>query len=208
VVALLALAPSAFAAPVGDADVAGTVTPTDVVSATAPAPIAKPRLPVVGLAADVGIPDGANLSAVARPRPWVRLHAGVGSNSISYGWRIGATWLPLGQGPSLEVDYGHYAEGNANALARRIVGSGFQSSPVLDRVGYDYLNLHLGLNLGIERVVVFLQGGISSVHGRVHNLDQVVSQATGNSATVVVHQEPTFRATGASFRAGLIAFVW
>src|SRR5512140_2070712 len=97
-----------------------SVTPAATVAAAPKAVPARPRPLLLGLAADVGIPDGAMLSLVVRPRPWVRLQLGAGNNSISWGWRLSASWLPFRQGPSLDVDYGRYAEGNANALARRI----------------------------------------------------------------------------------------
>jgi hypothetical protein len=142
---------------------------------------------------------------VARPWSWLRVQAGVGSNSISHGWRTGVALLPFGMGPALVAEYGRYQEGNANALAGKLLGS--RPSPLLERIGYDYVNLHLGLNLGYRRVVFFVQGGVSFVRGRIHNLDQVVRDATA-STEVAVHGEPTIKATAISGKLGLIAYIW
>ncbi|HJX65100.1 MAG TPA: hypothetical protein VJ860_14250 [Polyangia bacterium] len=73
------------------------------VAATA-APAVPKRLPIFGLMADVGVPDGLNVSLAIRPRKWVRFCAGGGANSMSYGWRMGVTLLPFGQGPSASVE--------------------------------------------------------------------------------------------------------
>ncbi len=168
------------------------------------------RLPVLGFAFDVGLPDGMNLSLVGRPCPWSRIQMGVGSNGIGFGWRAGVTMLPFRQGPAAIVEYGHYYDGNANAVAGLLVGSGFHESPLFDHVGYDYVNLHLGLNFGYRRVVFFVQAGLSIVRGHIHDAGQAASQATaGSSGTeVTVHSDPTIKATGFAGKLGLIAYVW
>ena len=65
---------------------------------------------------------------------------------ISKGVRAGATLLPFGSGPSATLEAGHYFEGDANGLAQRFAGPTF-SSALLERVGYDYANAHLGPRL-------------------------------------------------------------
>src|SRR5262252_2974445 len=107
------------------------------------APAAPPaaKLPAVGVMADVGLPDGA-----------------------------GASLLPFGWGPSLTVEGGHYFDGDANGLVRKFAGSGYQSSAVLERVGYDYANAHLGLDLGFRRVTFFVHAGMSFIRASVHNV--------------------------------------
>lgn len=174
-------------------------------------PIAHPkRLPIFGVGLDVGVPDGANLSLVARPCPWARVHVAMGNNSISYGWRFGATLLPLRTGPAFVVEYGHYRDGNANPVAGKLIGSSFEPSPLFERVGYDYVNLHLGLNFGYRRFVFFVQGGLSILRGQIHNADQAIHDATAglNNTDVSVHSDPTFKATGFAGKLGVIAYVW
>jgi len=170
----------------------------------------KSRLPIFGLGADVGVPDGANLSLVARPCAWARSQIAIGSNSISHGVRVGVTLLPLGHGPGLVAEYGHYQDGNANPLAARLMGSGFQPSPLLERIGYDYLNLQLGMNFGYQRVVFFVQGGLSMVWGHIHNVGPFVRGTTGDSGSteVVVHSDPTAKATGIAGKLGFLVYVW
>lgn len=178
------------------------------VAGVASEPPRPSRLPVFGLGADVGLPDGANLSLVARPWSWLRAQASIGSNSISHGWRAGVALLPFGTGPAVVAEYGRYQEGNANALASKLLGS--RPSPLLERVGYDYVNLHLGLSFGYRRVVFFVQGGPSFVRGQIHNLDQVVRGSTAGtgSTEVAVHEEPSIKATAVSGKLGLIVYIW
>jgi hypothetical protein len=71
--------------------------------------------------ADVGVPDGAIGSLVVRPWQWFRAYGGGGSNSVSKGWRGGFSLVPFGAGPSVSLEYGHYNDGDANGLVRRMV---------------------------------------------------------------------------------------
>ena len=178
------------------------------VAATA-APASPKRLPIFGLMADVGVPDGLNVSLAIRPRKWVRFCAGGGTNSISHGWRMGVTLLPFGQGPSASVEYGGYQDGDANALAKKLMGSGFNGSPVLERVGYQYLNARLGLDFGSRRFVFFIHGGVSVLWGQIHNLDAALAGAGDTGTTeVLVRQDPNAKAVGPSVKLGFIGYVW
>jgi hypothetical protein len=178
------------------------------VAATVAPPLPK-RLPIFGLMADVGVPDGLNVSLAIRPRKWVRFSAGGGTNSISYGWRTGVTLLPFGQGPSASLEYGGYQDGNANALAKKLMGGGFNGSPVLERVGYQYLNAHLGLDFGSRRFVFFIHGGVSVLRGQLHNLDAALADAGATGTTeVLVRQDPNAKAVGPSVKLGFIGYVW
>jgi hypothetical protein len=170
------------------------------------APPLPKRLPIFGLMADVGVPDGLIGSLVIRPKKWVRFCAGGGANSISYGWRTGITVLPFGRGPSASLEYGGYQDGNANALAKKL---GFNGSPVLDRVGYQYLNAHLGLDFGSRRFVFFIHGGVSVLWGQIHNLDAALAGAGATGTTeVLVRQDPNAKAVGPSVKLGFIGYVW
>jgi hypothetical protein len=167
-------------------------------------------LPIFGLGADVGLPDGANVSLVVRPRSWARFQAAVGSNGISRGYRAGISLVPLGHGPGLAAECGHYESGNANQVAVKLMGSDFQPNPLLERVSYDYLNLHLALNFGYEYVTFFVQAGLSMVRGRLHNTSSYQLQANtlpGNTS-VTVREDPVFQATGVAGKLGLLFYVW
>jgi hypothetical protein len=178
------------------------------------APPSPQRLPYFGLMGDVGVPDGLIGSLVARPWTWLRLSGGGGSNGISKGWRTGITFLPFTAGPSASFEYGHYQDGNANSLAKKVIGGSFDGSPLLERVGYDYLNAHLGLDFGSRRVVFFLHGGVTFLRGQIHNVEAAIRNATSQGADgsgtteVVVPKEPTVKAVGSSVKLGLIVYIW
>jgi hypothetical protein len=201
---VLALVP-AFAAAPARAEVSATV---------AGVPVLTPKaLPRFGVMADAGLPDGANASLVFRPLSWLRGHAGGGSNMISKGVRAGVTLLPFGSGPSATLEAGHYFDGDANGLARKFAGSSFQSA-LLERVGYDYANAHLGLDFGSRRATFYIHGGMSYVRARIHNVDSVLAaEAVANGADsgtteVSVKQDPIVRAWFPSVKLGLIVYLW
>ena len=120
--------------------------------------------PRVGVMADVGVPDGAVASIVVRPTRMLRLDAGFGYNVVSTGARAGITFAPVAAWatPTVSVDYGHYAEGDANRLARMVTGDA-PASPLLERVGYDYANVHLGFQFGHKRAQFYVRAGISRI---------------------------------------------
>ena len=186
----------------------GDDTVVPVVAARTTPPSSR-SLPLLGAMIDVGVPDGLLGSLAVRPWSWIRVSAGGGTNSISYGWRAGLTLLPLGSGPSGSLEYGRYQEGDANALAKRFVGGGFNGSPALDRIGYEYMNAHLGLDFGYRYVVFFLHGGVTMLRGQIHNLDATIQGTNAAGATeVVVRQDPNFKVTGPSLKMGLLAYIW
>jgi hypothetical protein len=168
--------------------------------------------PRIGVMMDAGVPDGANASLVFRPRKWLRGHLGGGYNLVSPGVRAGVAVLPFGSGPSLTLEGGHYFDGNANSIAHKIAGAGFKDSALLDRVGYDYANLHLGADFGYRRVTFYVHGGLSYVRARIHNFDSVVqSQASGYSTDmteVSVKRDPVLKVFGPSVKMGLIVYLW
>ncbi len=130
------------------------------------ATVSSAGLPLLGVMVDIGVPDGLMASLVARPWRWMRVSAGGGTNSISNGWRAGISLLPFAAGPSASLEYGRYQDGDANALAKKFVGGNFNGSPALDRVGYEFMNAHLGLDFGSRNVVFFLHGGVTMLRGR------------------------------------------
>jgi hypothetical protein len=187
----------------------------DVPVITVPAaPRSPERLPIFGLMADVGVPDGLIGSLAIRPLSWVRLSAGGGSNSISRGWRTGITLLPFSAGPSASFEYGQYQDGDANTLAKKIIGGGFDGSPLLERVGYQYMNAHLGLDFGSRRFVFFVHGGLTMLRGQIHNVDAAIKEGTSHDPTalgpteVTVRRDPKVSARGSSVKLGLIVYIW
>ena len=162
--------------------------------------------PVVGMMADVGVPDGAIGSLVVRPWQWFRAYGGGGSNSVSKGWRGGFSLLPFGAGTSVSLEYGHYNDGDANGLVRRMASGQFKDSPLLDKVGYDYANAHVGLDFGGKNVIFFVHGGVSMVWAQLHGVNDALG-SSGSSTVVTVNQDPKIKVTGSSLKIGLIVFL-
>jgi hypothetical protein len=167
-------------------------------------------LPLLGLMVDGGVPDGATVSAVYRPFSWLRTEVGAGYNLISKGARAGLTLLPFGAGPSATVEAGHFFDGDANGFARSIAGAGFEDKAILQRIGYDFANAHLGLDFGTRRVVFFIHGGMSYVRAQIHNVNEQVASATSSSSatTVSFNQDPTVRVVAPSAKLGFIFYIW
>ena len=166
----------------------------------------------LGVMVDAGVPDGFNGSLIYRPLRPIDLHAGIGTNLISMGVRAGASLylLPTRVSPSLNAEAGHYFAGDANAAAARLgLGSG-SDEPLLRDFGYDYANLHLGLDLGRDHFSFYLHAGWSIVRGTLHHLDEAVQdEANGDSdqeLTVEVGEGATVTVVAPSARIGFRFF--
>jgi hypothetical protein len=185
------------------------LTSADVQQAPLEERVSKP-LPALGLAVDGGVPDGASVSGIYRPFSWVRGEVGMGYNMISKGARLGLTVLPFGAGPSATFEAGHFFEGDANGFARSIAGAGFKDHAVLQRVGYDFANAHLGLDFGTRRVVFFIHGGMSYIRAQVHNVNEQLSSSMSSTSgtTVSFNQDPTVRVVAPSAKLGFIFYIW
>lgn len=179
--------------------------------ASVPPAASAPALPQIGLMVDAGVPDGAQAALAYRPAAWARLYAGGGYNLISKSVAGGLSLIPFGAGPSLTVEGGHYFDGDANGLARRFAGSAFSDQAVLERVGYDYGNAHLGLELGKRRFTFFIHGGLSYVRATVHNLDAQINgkaDVASSGATVSFNQDPVVKVIGPSLKLGFVLYLF
>jgi hypothetical protein len=192
--AMLAWADPAAAAP----EPAGTLS----------AAIATDR-PRIGVMADLGVPDGATVSVVYRPIRAVRAYAGISHNLISLGERAGVTLAPLSwwASPTLSLEYGHYADGNANPLVRVATGDATFSSGVLDRVGYRYANAHLGLELGRTWFTFYLHAGVSRINGTVHNIGAATMSEAAGTTTITFSKDPTVQLTTVSACIGFVVYL-
>ena len=170
---------------------------------------AAARSPWIGAGADVGLPDGATASIVVRPIRAIRAHAGVSHNGISLGERVGVSWVPLSWwfSPTLSVEYGHYAEGNANPLVRTVIGDQTFQSAVLERVGYDYLNGHVGLEFGRKWFTFYIHAGMSRITGTVHNIDSETMTGNEGTTTVTFSKDPSVKLWGPSARIGFVVYL-
>ena len=170
-----------------------------------------------GLSLDVGVPDGATLALALRPRPSLRFDAGISYNGISYGARGGVTFAPLTAlaphatpaswlTPTVSFDYGHFGDGDANPLARLVTGNPMFESPTLERVGYDYADAHVGLELGRTSFVFYVHAGASRITGAVHDLDAVGTGSGGKMSPITFGNDPTVTLTMLSARIGCIYY--
>ncbi len=164
------------------------------------------RWPLVGAMVDVGVPDGLIGSLVVRPRPWVRVYGGGGSNSVSKGWRTGLALIPFGSGPSLSLEYGSYAQGDANGLVRSMAGGQFAGSPLLEKLEYQYANAHTGLEFGGKHFTFFVHGGVSMVWAQLRGGGGTLAN-TGTDTVVQISSDPKIKAFGSSLKVGLIVFM-
>jgi hypothetical protein len=163
----------------------------------------KPRQ--FGVMFDLGVPDGTVLSFVYRPVRVARFHAGLGYNGVSPGLRIGAALLPFGWGPSLSADYGHYFEGDANGLAEMFAGSTGEEGVLLEKVGYDYVNLRAGMEFGGDRFTFFFRGGFTWVRTTIHEFNALLeADGEANNTTIDVKQDPVLTALAPSLQLGFI----
>jgi len=164
-------------------------------------PAAADSVRTFGVMADVGVPDGATASLVVRPISAVRLSAGVGYNGISHSARVGVTLAPVPYwiSPTLSVDYGRYPEGDANPLAQRISGDETFESQLLERVGYDFADAHVGFVLGRKRASFYIQGGMSRTSGTLHPGDTMSS--------VTFTEDPRLVVWSVSAKLGLVVYI-
>ena len=179
-----------------------------VTATMAPASHTSSDVPTLGVMADLGLPDGATASLVGRPIRALRVELGVGDNGVGPGVRGGVTWIPFASWatPTLGVSYGRFFERDANPLVRSISGDATFSSPVLDRVGYDFANARLGLELGRKHVTFFLHAGVSAVTAQIHNLDMVTN--TPGSMVTVTTTDPHVRLVSVSANLGFIVYLF
>jgi hypothetical protein len=167
---------------------------------------------VLGLMADVGVPDGVNAALALRPVPWLRLHAGGGTNTVSAGYRGGLTLLvPAVVSPSFSVEVGHFRDGDANGLVRRFVGGQGVLEPLLARFGYTYINSQFGLEIGSGPVQFFIHAGVSRITATVHNASAALESAQAGQrdpqTTVTLREEPVVRVWAPSVKMGLIVYL-
>jgi hypothetical protein len=160
-----------------------------------------------GAMLDLGVPDGVIASFVFRPHKMARVHAGLGYNGISPGLRLGAAFLPLGWGPSVDLDYGHYFEGDANGLVGMFAGPTKDGRELLSDVGYDYVNLRAGMEFGGDRFTFLVRGGLSWVHTTIHNIDALLEPkqgSTNGNTRISIPEDPVLNAFAPSLQLGFI----
>ncbi len=122
----------------------------------------------LGVGFDAGVPDGVALGAVTRPTvDWLRIELAASYNGLAPGGRIGVTLepIPFLVEPTFTVEGGFAASGRIPTTS---------NTP---RLSYQYVNLHLGIEVGDpEKVRVFLHAGPSYVHISSGGFQDLVGQ--------------------------------
>ncbi|RKG65336.1 hypothetical protein D7W79_37980 [Corallococcus exercitus] len=134
------------------------------------------RLAPFGLMLDAGMPEGAGLSGVLRPSPYLRLHFGGAHNGLRGALRAGVTLLPLrGKlSPSFSWEFGHAQAASTKTLNRRLADSTQLPASSMERVGYSYVSTHLGLEFNAtRRLSFFVRGGASFMEMDVPSLQKL-----------------------------------
>jgi hypothetical protein len=145
------------------------------------------------------------LLAVYRPLPWLYAAGGAGYNLIRPGIKASVTlvnpfWVPL----SLTGELGHYFEGNANTAINRFSGQ-TTNLAVLERVGYQFANGLLGLELGSRRVAFYVRGGVTYMRMNLHNFDTIVKQAVKDDRASSGEVRLNYR--GPTAKLGLVVYL-
>jgi hypothetical protein len=139
----------------------------------------------LGLMFDLGTMDGGMMSLVYRPRPWLRFHAGGGTNGAGPGVRAGAVVLPFqNSGWSFSLDGGHFFPGDVNGVFAVFAGSNYDDSHLLERFDYDFVNLQAGWEIERGDLLFFARAGLgllwtqlpSENLARVRNLSSFVDE--------------------------------
>ena len=167
-------------------------------SRSAPSPL--------GLQADVGRPDGLMAALVVRPIPYVRLHAGGGTNTSSGGIRGGIALLPLGSGPSFNVELGHYFAGEANGLVRASVQGLGKFSSYVNRVAYTFANAHAGMEFGDRPFTFYVHGGLTYLRATLSEL-AAPDQIQNSQTSIAFNEDPIVRLLTPSAKLGFILYL-
>ena len=175
--------------------------PSIEASPTRPAPQASRKLFAIGT--DVGVPDGLHLALAVEPLSWMRLSVAGGSNTASYGGRLGLTLIPMGYGPSLSVEGGTYSVSEPSSLVRSFFKVPKWVEPYVQQIGYRYLNAQLGYDLRLGNFVVYLHGGYSYIRGIVRSPEAVVLDST-TGYTVRMRDDGVVRAYTWSLKAAVL----
>jgi hypothetical protein len=176
----------------------------DAVEASSEASPSKLRL---GAMLDVGAPDGVGISAVVRPIEWLRINAGLTTNTLSFGVRGGISLVPLSTfiSPSLNADIGHYFDTSYNDLVDKLGGIPLQSDVPVENIGFNYAGASVGLEIGKpERFSFYIRGGFASGRLVIRDAEALLRDVTGDPT--ITSTPLTIRFTSPSLKLGFLLY--
>jgi hypothetical protein len=199
----------AFSASVGaSAQDSGASPPPTAESQAEPSSGTTDKLGL-GVMLDVGAPDGIGLSVAVRPIRWLRINAGLATNTLSVGVRGGISLLPLSSivSPSLNLDVGHYLDANYNDLIDRLGGIPLRSQIPISDVAFNYAGASLGLEIGKpERFSVYLRVGLTHGSMTIDETQALLQDVTGD--TDLTATPLTLRFTVPSVKLGFLLYIF
>lgn len=163
----------------------------------------------LGVMLDVGAPDGVGISAVVRPVRWLRINAGLTTNTLSLGVRGGISLVPLTAfiTPSINLDVGHYFDAKYNELVDRFGGIPLQTNVPINDVGFNYGGASLGLELGKpERFSVSLRVGMARGSLVIDEAERLLRDVTGDPDLTATPL--TFRFTTPAVKLGFLLYFY
>ncbi len=204
---LLAAAPAAGTSAAAST-AAGAVPSTAPLNTEPKPPPPARRRHVLGLSIDAGVPDFASVSVLYRPWKNLRFSGGMLYNYVGYGVRGGVSVLPYFPiAPSLNLDVGHYFGATAEPKVARFTNVPDEVKPLLQDVGYTFVNASLGLELGHpDWFVFFVRAGVSRVWLSVHHANDAIQQSSGTHITSIA--DPTGRFGIPNAQAGFQLFFY
>lgn len=148
----------------------------------------------IGLSMDLGAPDLIGLGLVGKPVWWLRLALGGSTDLFSGGINGGATVVPMRTivAPSLTVEGGHVFPADTHGIPRA-VGLNYDG-----KVGYDYFDAHVGMEVGAQKRVCFF------LHAGVSYLDVSVSPEKGQNMSF---NSAGLKVWGPSAKLGLLVYL-
>jgi hypothetical protein len=215
VLALLALAAPALAEAAPEGPPADSVALAPMPSPPPPASATphpdEERPPAFGVGFDAGFPDGAAVAALWRPVQAIRLSFGPSWNYVGWGLEGGVALVPWhwAVSPVIAVDAGRYFDSDLSGLARQSAGVPAEVKPLLEKVGYTYASLQLGLELGSQRGFSFsLRAGLSYFDCVAHGTatTRTSGGVVGAGDAVVELTNPRVRAVLPSLKLGVQYF--
>ncbi len=158
--------------------VTSLVLTSALVASSALADEPKPRFKYVGMQLDLGVPDGAALGVVVRPKlNWLRLNVSGTYNVLAPGIRGGLTLDPIKFpiAPTFTLEGGHAFEGKLPGVE-------------MPGISYDYLNIHGGLEFGSrDSFRFFIHGGPTYMGVHTSNF----ADSVGNTDKSITISDPT-----------------
>jgi hypothetical protein len=161
----------------------------------------------IGAMLDVGAPDGVGVSAVVRPIEWLRINAGITTNTLSLGVRGGISLVPLSTfiAPSLNADFGHYFDTSYNDIVDRLGGIPLQTDVKIEDVGFNYAGASVGLEIGKpERFNFYLRVGFASGRLVINDAEALLRDVTGDPD--LTSTPLTIRFTSPSVKLGFLFY--